>query len=161
MYVKGYIQDVKNTLQVIGVERIQLLWFAYYLAIVLMGAFVGAFAALGDLFSALLSSVFGAAVLILLNRAIRKEAARGEMVLYDERYFKIREKSGSLAFRATVTLLCLMLLSPWISAYILRSQQLANIFNALLPGTGLALAILVLAYYAAYVYYSKFRSVEG
>jgi len=83
------------------------------------------------------------------------------VVLYDERYFRIREKSGSLAFRATVTLLCLMLLSPWISTHILRSQQLANIFNALLPGTGLALAILVAAYYVAYVYYSKFKGVEG
>ena len=141
--------------------KIRLLWFAYYLAIMLMGAFVGAFAALGDLFSALLSAVFGAAVLLLLSVAIRREAAKGKMVLYDERYFRIRERSGSLAFRATVTLLCLMLLFPWISAHVLRSQQLANIFNALLPGTGLALAILVLAYYAAYVYYSKFRGVEG
>ena len=142
-------------------ERIQLLRFAYYLAIVLMGAFVGAFAALGDLFSALLSAVLGAAVVLLLSAAIRKEAARGKAVLYDERYFRIREKSGSLAFRVTATLLCLMLLSPWISAYIFRSQQLADIFNALLPGAGLALAILVLAYYIAYVYYSKLRSVEG
>jgi len=146
---------------VVRVGKIRLLWFAYYLAIMLMGAFVGAFAALGDLFSALLSAVFGAAVLLLLSVAIRREAAKGKMVLYDERYFRIRERSGSLAFRATVTLLCLMLLFPWISAHVLRSQQLANIFNALLPGTGLALAILVLAYYAAYVYYSKFRGVEG
>jgi len=60
------------------VEKIRLLWFAYYLAIVLMGAFVGAFAALGDLFSALLSAIFGAAVLLLLNIAIRKEAAKGK-----------------------------------------------------------------------------------
>ena len=142
-------------------ERIQLLWFAYYLAIVLMGAFVGAFAALGDLFSALLSAVFGAAVLLLLSAAIRKGAAVERVVLYDERYFRIREKSRSLAFRATVTLLCLMLLCPWISAYILHSQQLADIFSALLPGTGLALAMLVLAYYAAYIYYSRFRGVEG
>jgi len=143
------------------VERIQLLWFAYYLAIVLMGAFVGAFAALGDLFSALLSAVFGAAVLLLLSAAIRRGAAVERVVLYDERYFRIREKSRSLAFRATVTLLCLMLLCPWISAYILHSQQLADIFSALLPGTGLALAMLVLAYYAAYIYYSRFRGVEG
>ena len=142
-------------------EKIRLLWFAYYLAIVLMGAFVGGFAALGDLFSALLSAVFGAAVLLLLNRAIRKEAARERVVLYDERYFRIREKSESLAFRTTVILLCLMLLSPWISVHVLHSQQLANIFNALLPGTGLALAILVAAYYVAYVYYSKFKGVEG
>ena len=142
-------------------EKIQLLRFAYYLAIVLMGAFVGAFAALGDLFSALLSAVFGAAVLLLLSAAIRKGAAVERVVLYDERYFRIREKSRSLAFRATVTLLCLMLLCPWISAYILHSQQLADIFSALLPGTGLALAMLVLAYYAAYIYYSRFRGVEG
>ena len=142
-------------------ERIQLLRFAYYLAIVLMGAFVGAFAALGDLFSALLSAVFGAAVLLLLSAAIRKGAAVERVVLYDERYFRIREKSRSLAFRATVTLLCLMLLCPWISAYILHSQQFADIFSALLPGTGLALAMLVLAYYAAYAYYSRFKCVEG
>jgi len=143
------------------VERIQLFRFAYYLAIMLMGAFVGAFAALGDLFSALLSAILGAAVLLLLSAAVRKEAARGKVVLYDERYFRIREKSRGLAFRATVTLLCLMLLSPWISAHVLHSRLLAEVFGALLPGMGLALAVLVLAYYAAYIYYSRFRGVEG
>ena len=143
------------------VKKIQLLRLAYYLAIALMGAFMGAFAALGDLFSALLSAVFGAAVILLLSAAIRRRAAVEKAVLYDERYFRIREKSRSLAFRATVTMLCLTLLCPWISAYILHSRQLADIFNALLPGTGLALAMLVLAYYAAYIYYSRFKCVEG
>jgi len=144
-----------------GVKKIQLLKLAYYLVLVSMGAFVGAFAALGDLLPALLSAVFGAAALLLLNLAIRGEVAEGRVVLYDERYFRIREKSGSLAFRAAITLLCLMLPSPWFSAHVLRSQQLANLFSALLPGAGLALAILVLAYYAAYVYYSRLRGVEG
>lgn len=142
-------------------EKLTLLRTAYYLAIALMGAFMGAFAALGDLFSALLSMVLGVAVLFLLYTMIRREVAREKVVIYDERYFRIREKSGSIAFRVAVTALCLMLLGPWFSTYILRSQQSANIFSKLLPGTGLALAILVVAYYAAYIYYSKFRGVEG
>ncbi len=142
----------------VGVLRA--LWAA---VVALTSAFFTFFLMSGEVIASIASFMAGLIALVVINLVIRREASKERVVLVDERYYALAERSGYLALRITLIVIAAIL---WITGVIPLITQVyllpKHYSDALNIGLSLSMGILIIAYYAAYLYYSRLKKiVEG
>jgi len=135
---------------------------ASWILAALVGGFMGYFIARGNSIAALAAFLVGFAALLLANALHRRRLAESGMIDFDEMHYAIAEKSGYLAYRASLIAIALMLLALWASSLGETLILPAGLCRVLMAGLGLCMAIMTVAYFAAYLYYLKSRKpIEG
>ncbi len=123
------------------------------------GALLGVFLAEKMILLALLSYSIGITVYAAVSYLIRRKMREEEAVLIDEMAIVIAEKSGLLALKASVMAISILLIA---TALLPRFGAIPARFEMLLPGLGLSMAILVVAYWLSYLYYTRSKGpIEG
>jgi len=127
----------------------------------LMGCLMGYFLAENEATLALISFISGFAILVVLNAIIRSEASKLGTVLYDEMHYTIAEKTGLLAFKISLAVIAIAMIVTVLPEYV-NLNVIPESITKLYPGLGLSMAILVIAYWIAYLYYSRSKKpIEG
>lgn len=76
-------------------------------------------------------------------------------------HYTIAEKTGLLAFKASLIVIAIALIVTVLPEYV-SLNLIPEEVTKLYPGLGLSMAILVIAYWIAYLYYSRVKGlIEG
>jgi len=122
---------------------------------------MGCFLAENEATLALISFISGFAILVVLNAIIRSEASKLGTILYDEMYYTIAEKTGLFAFKISLAVIAIAMIVTVLPEYV-NLNVIPESITKLYPGLGLSMAILVIAYWIAYLYYSRSKKpIEG
>ena len=142
---------------------VKLLRVVWFVVVALMSAFFAFFLKNGEVIASIVSFIAGFVALVAIDLIIRREVSKEEIVLVDERHYALAERSAYLAFRITLIAIAAIL---WVTGVIPLIAQVyllpKHYSDALNIGLSLGMGILVIAYYIAYLYYSRFKkTLEG
>ncbi|MHC1627711.1 MAG: hypothetical protein ACXQTI_02630 [Candidatus Nezhaarchaeales archaeon] len=136
-------------------------WVSVILGVVL-GCAIGYVLAGGEPLVAPIVAVIGVAAILATNFIQKSKARRQGIVLYDEMHLTVAARSGYTALRASILAVGLItFITAWPRFFNINILP-AEVADMLFPGLGLSLAIMTIAYLAAYIYYLKSKKVlEG